>query len=66
MHIPALPPTGSHPSVLLGSSRKKRTVFIWTCCACSHSGMRVSVERCPSCSTPRCSYCTLAKVIVKN
>ncbi|KAL6415995.1 hypothetical protein AUP68_00202 [Ilyonectria robusta] len=33
---------------------------LWTCsrqCACGHDGMKVSVDPCPHCHTPRCAYC---------
>ncbi|RSL88879.1 hypothetical protein CDV31_015974 [Fusarium ambrosium] len=36
--------TGSWITPFSDRARKKRTVFIWTCCSCLASGMRVTVS----------------------
>ncbi|KAH8683841.1 hypothetical protein BGZ61DRAFT_455336 [Ilyonectria robusta] len=46
--------------------KKKRTVFLWTCCVCLCSGMRVSAGSCPACGTARCSYCRVEKTVTRE
>ncbi|KAI8669665.1 hypothetical protein NCS57_00782200 [Fusarium keratoplasticum] len=58
--------TGSWTIPFSERARKKRTVFIWTCCSCLTGGMRVSVTNCPSCGLERCSYCQTEKIVVKE
>ncbi|KAJ9428220.1 hypothetical protein QL093DRAFT_2129619 [Fusarium oxysporum] len=40
----------------------RRAVWIWICCQCGHGGMKVSVDPCPYCSTPRCPNCETRRV----
>ncbi|KAI5465097.1 hypothetical protein BGZ63DRAFT_379326 [Mariannaea sp. PMI_226] len=47
-------------------AKKKRVVFIWTCCLCPCSGMRVSTPRCPGCGIERCENCRIEKTIVRE
>lgn len=47
-------------------SKKKRYVFIWTCCSCSCAGQPIMVENCANCGTPRCGSCYTQKVIQKH
>ncbi|KAH7109218.1 hypothetical protein EDB81DRAFT_834314 [Dactylonectria macrodidyma] len=45
---------------------KKRPVFIWTCCTCLHGGMRVAVTCCQGCGMPRCTYCRVEKIFIRE
>lgn len=36
-------------------------VWVWICCQCNASGMTLSVEDCPECSTTRCVCCQVHK-----
>ncbi|KAH7256401.1 hypothetical protein BKA59DRAFT_467397 [Fusarium tricinctum] len=36
---------------------RKKAVWIWACCVCGNGGMKVSVDPCPYCGTPRCPNC---------
>ncbi|CAG1977548.1 unnamed protein product, partial [Fusarium graminearum] len=46
--------------------KKKRTVYIWACCCCPTSGMKVSTVDCPGCGTPRCPYCRVEKKTIRG
>ena len=34
-------------------------------CSCGHSGIRISLQACPTCENPRCSLCRTEKIDVK-
>ncbi|KAH7219299.1 hypothetical protein DER44DRAFT_84733 [Fusarium oxysporum] len=36
---------------------RRKVVWIWICCQCGHGGMKVNIDPCPYCSTPRCPNC---------
>ncbi|KAM5371196.1 hypothetical protein ACJZ2D_008116 [Fusarium nematophilum] len=44
------------------SAPKRKTVTLWTCCACGHGGMSVNVIACHYCANPRCAYCVVERV----
>ncbi|KAH7378542.1 hypothetical protein BKA64DRAFT_687388 [Cadophora sp. MPI-SDFR-AT-0126] len=41
---------------------KKKTVYVWECCQCGHSGISIRVEACPACQCTRCAYCPTTKI----
>ncbi|EWG36362.1 hypothetical protein FVEG_14661 [Fusarium verticillioides 7600] len=46
-------------------SSRRRAIWIWFCCSCSHGGMKVSTDPCPSCGTPRCINCDTQRVYTR-
>ncbi|UZP38566.1 hypothetical protein NXS19_006382 [Fusarium pseudograminearum] len=54
------------PVYELPAPKKKRTVYIWACCCCPTSGMKVSTVDCPGCGTPRCPYCRVEKKTIRG
>ncbi|KAH7126499.1 hypothetical protein B0J13DRAFT_565570 [Dactylonectria estremocensis] len=45
---------------------RRKVVWIWICCYCGHGGMKVSVDPCPRCSTPRCPTCHIQRFNVRG
>lgn len=44
---------------------KRKAVWIWYCCTCGHSGIRISIQSCPTCDNPRCATCRTEKIYVR-
>ncbi|CZR33597.1 uncharacterized protein FPRO_01673 [Fusarium proliferatum ET1] len=36
---------------------RRKVVWVWVCCQCGTSGMKVSVDPCPCCGNYRCPNC---------
>ncbi|PCD25877.1 hypothetical protein AU210_012311 [Fusarium oxysporum f. sp. radicis-cucumerinum] len=56
---PCFPPCRGGPKQV---GPKRKTVTLWTCCVCGHSGMSVNIAACQSCTSPRCAYCLVERV----
>ncbi|KAH7396093.1 hypothetical protein BKA66DRAFT_566602 [Pyrenochaeta sp. MPI-SDFR-AT-0127] len=45
---------------------KKRYIYVWRCCACGSSGIRLQDPSCLHCGTARCGNCQTTKVQSQN
>jgi ribosomal protein L37AE/L43A len=70
VHI--LAPAMDEPSIVstmsLGKSplrskkaKRRKVIWVWTCCGCGSGGMRITAANCPRCGLPRCPMCNTTR-----
>ncbi|KAH6974295.1 hypothetical protein BKA56DRAFT_619242 [Ilyonectria sp. MPI-CAGE-AT-0026] len=64
-NLPVPPETSGIPPLIRERPPRRKGVNVWTCsrqCICGHDGMKVNVDPCPHCHTPRCAYCKVYRI----
>ncbi|CCT75700.1 uncharacterized protein FFUJ_11735 [Fusarium fujikuroi IMI 58289] len=42
-------------------AKRRKSIWIWTCCTCGSDGMRITVDACPQCGLFRCANCRVMR-----
>ncbi|KAL5590579.1 hypothetical protein FOBRF1_014136 [Fusarium oxysporum] len=42
-------------------AKRRKVIWVWTCCGCGIGGMRITAANCPRCGLPRCPMCNTTR-----